>query len=42
MVTITNNKITQRMVLSQKDAELELGYLSSIMGGLYRKGSEGP
>ena len=41
MVTITNNKITQRMVLSQKDAELELGYLSSIMGGYTEKDQKG-
>jgi hypothetical protein len=41
IVTITNKKITQRMVLSQKDAEAEISYLSHIMGGYREKDNKG-
>lgn len=41
IVSITNKKIPQRMVLIQKDAESELSYLSHILGGYTEKDKKG-
>lgn len=41
MVSISNKKITQRMVLGQKYAENELSYLSRIIGGYTEKDDKG-